>query len=405
MNKFKVIPRFAPALKLEDLRVFFKKMALLDIVEKFEEQFAFSLNRRYALFTPSGRYAFQLILRNISLRDKRQKVIIPSFTHPSVPLTVLNLKLKPVFFDVGKETFLMEIKNFQKYNDCLAIVPTNLFGFSVDMETVVKFASENGLFIIEDCAQSLGAKYKNKFLGSFGYASFYSFSLTKNFTTLSGGMLVTDDFALKSEYTRVVRKDKKIIFEIIKAFLFILFSNPLIFLLFLYPLLLASKEKDLLEIIFKEKVSFAESFSSRIEFPSSLKAKMGLAQLELVEEINRKRRENGEYLSLLLKNLKQHLEYPEPCEGSTPVYLSFPILVKKRARLKKYLLRKGVDSTTGFLKACHLLAPFKNLNFRCPNAKSLEQNILHLPVHQGLTRPDLEYIAQVLKDYFNKYED
>jgi dTDP-4-amino-4,6-dideoxygalactose transaminase len=404
MNKFRIIPRFAPSLSSDSFRFIFKKIDKINLIEEFEEKFASYINRKYAIFTPSGRFAFHLILNRLISQDKRKKIILPSFTHPSIPLIALNLGLKPVFFDVRKNIPLLEINKSQGYNDCLAVVATHLFGFSVDMEEVMEFASRNGLFIIEDCAQGLGAKYKNKFLGSFGYASFYSFSLTKNFTTLSGGMLVTDDFGLKSELKKIITKDKKVFLEILKAFLFLLFTNPVVFSFFVYPFLLASKN-DLIEIIFKEKILPQKVFKDKIPL-SLLKAKLGLLQLNSVEGINKKRNENGQYLLTLLKkmDLGKYLILPQPIEYSQPIYLSFPILVRNRIRLKRYLLKKGIDSTIGFLKACHLLNLFKNFKAYCPNAEFVEKNILHLPIHHKVARSDLNYIAQTFKKYFQRYE-
>jgi len=404
MKKFKIIPRFSPSIKLDDFSVLFKKINPLDVINEFEEQFASFLNRKYAIFTSSGRQAFQFILQDLVSKDSRNSVIMPSFTHPSIPFMASKLNIKPLFLDVGRENFLLEIKDFKKYNDCLAVVPANLFGFSADMDKVVKFTRDNTAYLIEDCAQSLGTMYGNKLLGSFGYASFYSFSITKNFTTLSGGMIATDNETLKSVSRKAIKKDKKLAAEITKSFLFVLFSNPVIFSLFLYPLLLIFKKNDLLEIIFKEKNLLSERFSNKIEVPSVIKAALGLRQLDVLEEINNRRRENGKYLAALLNELREYLIYPHPCEKSHPVYLSFPILVKNRERVKRYLLQKGIDSTVGFLKACHLLKPFQYQNASCPNAEFIEQNILHLPVHHKLNKTDLEYIAKMLKDYFSKYE-
>ncbi|MDP8234632.1 MAG: aminotransferase class V-fold PLP-dependent enzyme [Candidatus Saelkia tenebricola] len=404
MKKFKIIPRFSPAIKLDDFSVFFKKADVPNIINRFEEQFASFLNRKYAIFTPSGRCALQLILQNLAYQDKRKKVIMPSFTHPSVPLMISKLNLKPIFFDVGRESFLLEVEDSKKYNDCLAVVSANLFGLSADMNKIIKFAQDNTMYLIEDCAQSLGAMYENKLSGSFGHASFYSFSITKNFTTLSGGMLVTDDEGLKSMCQEVIREDKEVVAEIIKAFLFVLFSNPVIFSLFLYPLLLAFRKNDLLETIFKENILLSDGLDNEIKYPSFIKASLGLSQLNVLKEMNDQRRENGQYMSLLLNDFKNHLVYPHPYAKSNPVYLSFPVLVKNRENLKRYLLQKGVDSTIGFLKACHLLDPFREQNFSCPNAEFIEQNILHLPIHHKLSKVDIEYMVGVLKDYFGKYE-
>ena len=379
----KIIPRFSPSISWDDLIL---KKSDNSSIEIFQKLFCNYLGKRYCLFLPSGRSALYLILSYLKKIDKRKKVILPAFTHSSIPEVVSALGLKVLFQDVSKETFLIDIENLN--SDILAVVPTHLFGLSCEMSRILELSKTHNVYVIEDCAQGMGARYEGRPLGSWGYACFFSFSITKNFTTLSGGLVATDDYDLFKMGLKMIEKYNSICWEeMLKAFLFIFFSKPVIFLGILYPLLSLGNKKDILELIFKERKR-----SKRYRFEqSSFKASLGIRQFQKFNTINHRRKMNGVYLRSLLSEADHKLVIPKIAEKAEPSYLSFPIAIYKRNQLKHFLLRKGIDTTFGFLQAYG----------DCPNAKFLENSILHLPVHHRLRKSDLEYIAKSVKDFLN----
>lgn len=380
----KIIPRFSPSISLDDL-VLKKSDSSIEI---FQKLFCNYLGRRYCLFLPSGRSALYLILSYLKKIDKRKKVILPAFTHGSIPEVVSTLGLKVLFQDVNRETFLIDVEDLN--SDILAVVPTHLFGLSCEMKKIMEISKLHNVYVIEDCAQGMGARYEGCPLGSWGYASYFSFSITKNFTTLSGGLVATDDYDLFKTGLKIIKKYNNICWEgMLKALLFIFFCEPVIFLCILYPLLFVGNKKDILELIFKERKSKSKGYSFE---QSSFKASLGIRQFQKFNAVNHKRKMNGVYLRSLLSEVNSKFIIPKIAENSEPSYLSFPIAIYKRNQLKHFLLRRGIDTTFGFLQAYG----------DCPNAKFLENSILHLPVHHRLRESDLEYIAKSVKDFLNR---
>ena len=97
------------------------------------------------------------------------------------------------------------------------IIATHLCGFVYELDKIIDIARRYNIKVIEDCAQALGAKYKNKKAGSWGDAAYFTFGITKNFTTLDGGMVTTDN----DELARILRDKTRGILPISKKVLFI----------------------------------------------------------------------------------------------------------------------------------------------------------------------------------------
>ena len=122
------------------------------------------------------------------------EVIIPSFSIISTANAVIKNNLKPILVDCDLETWNMTleetIKNKQKTK---AIIITHIYGLPVDMKKILEIAKKRKIIIIEDAAEVIGLKYKNKVCGSFGDLSTFSFYANKHITTGEGGMICTNN--------------------------------------------------------------------------------------------------------------------------------------------------------------------------------------------------------------------
>ncbi len=173
-----------------------------------ENDFKEYLGVNYAVITCSGTAAFYLILEALKDLSAKKTVVIPSYVCPLVPLAIKRAGLNIEICDINKDNFdfnINELENLCAHNnDILAIVPVHLAGIPVDLDALSKISKKSGIFIVEDCAQALGAVYKGKKAGTIGDFSFFSLARGKGLTIYEGGVIVTNN----NEYAALV--DKKI---------------------------------------------------------------------------------------------------------------------------------------------------------------------------------------------------
>jgi perosamine synthetase len=219
--------------------------------ERFEKAFAEYLGVRYALALPSCTSAIHLSLLTLGV-GPGDEVIVPDATWIATAAPIAYIGATPVFTDIDEETWCLSASSFQ---DCItsrtkAVIPVDLYGNMPDMDGILSVAQRNNIPVIEDAAEAAGAEYKGKCAGSFGDTGVFSFHGSKTLTTGEGGMLVTDR---KDIYRRAL-------------FLRDHGRNP------------GDNSFWNTEIAYKYKMS-------------CMQAALGLAQLERIEELIRRKRE------------------------------------------------------------------------------------------------------------------
>lgn len=159
-------------------------------IDEFEEKIANYIGKKYAIATSSGTTALHLLLHGMGIK-KDDEIIIPASVCPGVMHAVEYTGATPIIADINEKDFNISVKHTKKLitKNTKAIIVPHMFGLPSDVDEL----KELNIPIIEDCAQSIGAKYKNKKVGSLGYASIFSFYATKMFTSIDGGMILTDD--------------------------------------------------------------------------------------------------------------------------------------------------------------------------------------------------------------------
>lgn len=159
-------------------------------IEEFEEEVANYLGKKFAVATSSGTTALHLLLHSMGIKEG-DEVILPASVCPGVLHAIELTKAMPVICDINENDFNISVDFVKKLlnKDIKAIIVPHMFGLPSDMDELLKL----NVPIIEDCAQSIGAEYKTRKVGSFGYASIFSFYATKMFTSIDGGMILTDD--------------------------------------------------------------------------------------------------------------------------------------------------------------------------------------------------------------------
>ncbi|MDQ7826780.1 MAG: DegT/DnrJ/EryC1/StrS family aminotransferase [Candidatus Eremiobacteraeota bacterium] len=400
-----VIPRFSLALSTGELFMMLSGLPsaghTMGPIEELEKAFATYIGAKHAFFVPSARLGLFLIIKSMGLPEG-SKIIIPAWTHASVPAMARACGLVPCFVDVDDRTFNMNPEAIpdEALREASAIVPTHLYGCPCPMDTLLEKARSSGLKVIEDCAQGCGARYGEKTVGSLGDASYFSFSLTKNFTTMGGGMIATSDpgLAEKLRASLAARSPgAKMLAPLIKAMAFKCGTEPFIFSLTLYPFLrlFAKGGKDPLHEAFEEHVSMEKPSIEKL-LCSDLQGRLGLSQLKDLDRKNEARHRWGKLLIEKLGDLGG-ITLPVIPEKAFHIFLSFVIKCENRGALAAELLKLGVDTSPGYLKACFLLPELSSFRRECPVAEGAATRQLHLPLYPSMTEGIIDHIAKSLK--------
>jgi dTDP-4-amino-4,6-dideoxygalactose transaminase len=163
------------------------------------------LNVPHVLLTPSCTHAMELALMSLGI-GIGDEVILPSFTFSSTANAIVLQGARPVFAEIERETLMIDPNDIERRitNRTKAIMPVHYAGVSCPMDEVIEIANRHRLYVIEDAAQGVGAKYRGQFLGTIGDIGCYSFHGTKIVTCGEGGAFITknDEIAKKAEIIR-----------------------------------------------------------------------------------------------------------------------------------------------------------------------------------------------------------
>ena len=174
-------------------------------LENFNDQMRKFLEVKNVFLMTSATTSLSMCLKLLDIK-KGDEVIISDFSWPATVNVVEDLGAKPVFADISLETYNMLPEELEKKitKKTRAIIPVHLYGQSCDMEKITKIAKKYKLKIIEDCAQAQGAKFKNKFVGTFGTFGCFSFYPTKILGGYGdGGFILTNSFKFYSNIKKI----------------------------------------------------------------------------------------------------------------------------------------------------------------------------------------------------------
>lgn len=326
--------------------------------EKFCNEFAKYINVKYCVGTGNGLDALMLSLKALDIKEG-DEVIVPSNTYIATALAVTYVGAKPVFVEPDIKTFNIDpLKIEEKItNKTRAIMPVHLYGQPCDMDSIIKIAQKYNLYIIEDCAQAHGAKYKGKMVGSFGDISGFSFYPGKNLGALGdAGAAVTSNemYAKKVKALGNYGSDYKY------------------------------------HHIYKGN-------NSRLD---ELQASFLMAKLPSLNKVNEERRRIAQKYLKGIKNPQICLPYVIP--DVEPVWHIFAIRCKKRDELEEYLKNKEIVTNKHYPIPMHLQECYKNLKISegsLPIAEEISKTQLSLPMYYGITDEQIQFVI----DCINKF--
>ena len=186
------------------------RITMSSITKKFEKEFAKYLGIKHALMVNSGSSANLLAFFALINPKNKKKIfnndecIIPALCWSTSLWPIVQAGLKPKFVDIDPNTLNLDLYKVQKAitKKTKAILAVHILGNSTDMNKLKKIVDKNNLTLIEDTCESLGSKYKNKFLGTFGQFSTFSFYYSHQISSVEGGMISckskADDDIIKS---------------------------------------------------------------------------------------------------------------------------------------------------------------------------------------------------------------
>ena len=205
-NSIKNYPLASDTFEIDDLISGIKvmisgRLTMSEITKKFEKEFARYVGSKYALMVNSGSSANLLAFFCLVNPKAKQKLrrgdecLIPSLCWSTSLWPILQSGLKPKFVDVDVKTLNMNLKDLKKKisKKTKAIMAVHILGNSTNMTELIKISKNKNLQIIEDTCESLGSKFKNKSLGTFGRFGTFSFYVSHQITSGEGGMIVCND--------------------------------------------------------------------------------------------------------------------------------------------------------------------------------------------------------------------
>lgn len=337
-----------------------------------EENFAC----KEALLTTSCTHALEMaaILADIQPGDE---VIMPSFTFVSTANAFVLRGAKIVFIDIRPDTMNMDENLLEAAitKKTKAIVPVHYAGVACEMDTIMEIAKRYNLLVIEDAAQGVMSKYKDRYLGTIGDMGCYSFHETKNYTCGEGGALIINEERF-TERAEIIREKG------------------------------TNRSKFFRGQI--DKYTWVDIGSSYL--PSELNAAYLYAQLEIANGINKNRLAlwNQYYNGLEPLQEKGLIELPFIPDGCDHNAHMFYIKVKdlnERSQLITYLKDKGINSAFHYIPL-HNSPAGQEYGYFCGTdnyTTSESERLLRLPMYVGLGEEEIEQIMLSLEDYYGQH--
>lgn len=169
-----------------------------DYVKQFEKKFASYIGVKYTVALSNGTTALEVCLKSLGISEGDQ-VIVTSRTFVASAMTIVFCGATPIFVDVEYNSQNIDINMIKKAinNKTKAIIAVHHAGWPCKLDKIKQLCDENNIYLIEDCAQAHGAKYNNKFIGTWGDINAWSFCQDKIITTGGeGGMISTNNYDL-----------------------------------------------------------------------------------------------------------------------------------------------------------------------------------------------------------------
>ena len=318
----------------------------------FELEFSKYIGSKYGIGVNSGSDAIFLAIKALGISEG-EVITVPHTMISSVDAITRN-GAKPIFVDIEPDTYNIDVSMIEAKITCKtkAILPVHLYGHPANITPIMRIAKKYGLHVIEDACQAHGATYKDKPVGSIGTIGCFSFYPTKNLGAYGdGGMIVTNDelLAQKLKKMRNYGQVKKYRYDFVGV-------------------------------------------NSRLD---ELQAAILRTKLHHLDQWNEKRRKTAE---LYNKLLGASVTTPVEKDFAKHVYHLYVVRHKKRDKLQKYLLGKGIQTLIHYPVPVHKQKAYSS-PARLPITEQVCSEILSLPLNPWLEETEVEEISQRINEF------
>lgn len=376
-------------------------------IEELRKWFRDKLSVKYVSLYESARTGLFFLLKEFGI-GRGDEVILQGFTCVAAVNPIKWTEAKPVFADINSGTYNIDTEEVEnKITDkTKAILIQHTFGYPAEIEKILEIAKKKELLVIEDCAHTIGGKYKDKYLGRLGDAAIFSLGRDKGISSAFGGVVITNR---KSVGKKLMEQENFLAFPekgwIRKQLLYTVTS------------FLTKKYYDILSIgklihYLSFKLGIIERSTQQVEkkqggFPKHAKsrlpnafAKTALNQLEKLGKINKRRKEIARIYMQEFGNV-EGLELPEWDLSIEFFPLRFPLQVNKAEDLMTAMRVRGVELGDWYdvpvaPKEVDLLsAGYKQGS--CPAAEEVCSKVVNLPIHVNMSRADAGRVVEEVK--------
>ena len=340
-------------------------------IEEFEKTLAEYLGVNYCVAMNSGTSALHATMLAYNIKEN-DKILVPSFAFVSTANAALMVNAKPKFVDIETDTYGMDPKILEKSisKKSKIIMPIHYSGLPCQIDKIRSIARKNNQLLVEDSAESLGAKINSKKVGTFGNASIFSFAGNKVLTTGEGGAVTTNSSKLHKKFKLIRSHGRKI-------------GNYF----------LSTKKPEYVQLGYNWRMS-------------SIAAAIGLSQLNKIEKLISLRRKNAKILNSHLKKIQDISLPPEP-ENYKHVFQLYSILTPNqsvRNQLQKHLSAQGIMSKV-FFYPVHLTSYHKKLKNTnsLKTTENISRRILSLPMYPNMKKEEIQLVYEAITEFFEKH--
>ncbi len=332
------------------------------LVNQFEKQFAEYIGAEFAIGCANGTDALEIALKALGV-GPGDEVIVPAMSWISTSEAVSTVGATPVFCDIDPDYYTIAPERIEALitKNTKVIIPVHLYGAPADMPSIMKIARSHGLKVLEDCAQSHGAKIDKQTVGTFGDIATFSFYPGKNLGAYGdAGAIVTNSEKL-ADFCRMYSNHGQI-----------------------------TKHHHVME-----------GRNSRLD---TLNASILTVKLKYIDQWNQARRNAADQYLLHLQKLPQ-LKLPQTIDHGSPVYHVFAISTKERDQLKAFLQEKGIATQIHYPYAMPVMPAYAHRQLDLvdyENAISLGDEELSLPIYPEITDNQIQYVCNCIIEFFNK---
>jgi len=330
-------------------------------VDAFEKSFAKHYGVNHCVSVANGTDALFIAMKMLGI-GPGDEVITTAISWVSTSEAIILTGAKPVFVDINEFSNIDVTKIEAKITEnTIAILPVHLYGQPSDMKAIADIAEKHKLYLIEDCAQAHFAEFEGQKVGTFGDAGTFSFSPGKNLGAYGdAGAIITNDDDLANKIR--------------------VFANH------------GSQKKH---------VHLINGINSRMD---TIQASILKVKLPYIFQWNEMRLKNARYFDDILEGIGDII-LPPVRENVTHIYHIYSIRTKHRDALIKHLTENGVETDIHYPVALPFMEINSNMIYKLeefPRAVKFQHENLSLPIYPELKIEMMNYIADVLKQFFDK---